>query len=486
MKRIQILMPFILMVITFMSCKEDAVINIKPVAAFKVATSTLEVGQSITFNDLSFDEDGEITKWEWNFGNGSNSVEQSPAISYNQAGEYNVVLTVWDNMNAQNVNNFSKLITVKEKSLSDETPEILWEYLAPAGFQDASPAVDKLGNIILGCDAKDTRGVYNIVVLDKTGKEKWKYASGDVVRSTPTVSDNGIFYIGSYDKKLYAFNPESSEPLSTFDTGATVKYSAPVVDSDGIVYYAGNKKLYAISADPTMTKIWEADCGGDTQSTPIIGENAIYVCANSGKIFAFNKSDGSKIWETSFGKSSSAAPALGNDGTIYLCGNTNDGGIVMAVNSLDGSIKWQVPGVAEYANSGIALDLNGHVYVGDNDGIFTCYDQETGDIVWSFRTQGNIRCTPAIMDNGNICFGDGAGYFYVLNQEGKSVYKEIKLGEQIYSSPVIGSDGIVYLCANVKTNQEPGKVYALKTNANGAQNTWSMRSGNFLRNGRLE
>jgi len=484
MKKITVLLFACLMAIT--ACKDEDKINIKPVAAFKATATTLEVGQSVTFNDLSFDEDGEISKWLWNFDNGSTSTEQNPTISYEQAGEYKVVLTVWDNLGVQNVNNFDKLITVKEKSLSDETPEILWEYLAPAGFQDASPAVDLQGNVILGCDAKDSRGIYNIVVLDKNGNEKWKYAAGDVVRSTPTVSDNGVFYIGSYDKNLYAFNPDSSEPLASFATGATVKYSAPVVDSDGTVYYAGNKKVYAISAAPAMQKIWEAACGGDTQSTPIIGENAIYVCANSGKVFAFNKADGQKLWETSFGKSCSAAPAMGENGSIYLCGNTNDGGIVMAVNSSDGSIKWQVPSVAEYANSGVAIDLEGHVYVGDNDGTMTCYDQATGEIVWSFKSQGKIRCTPAVMDNGNICFGDGAGYFYVLNQNGKPVYKEMKLGAEIYSSPVIGADGIVYMCANVETNQEPGKVYALKTNATGAQKTWAMRSGNFMWNGRLK
>lgn len=483
MKKVMLLLFTYLMVI--IACKDEDKINIKPVAAFKATASTLEVGQSVTFNDLSFDEDGEISKWEWNLGNGSTSSEQNPTIVYEQAGEYKVVLTVWDNLGAQNANNFDKLIIVKEKSLSDETPEILWEYLAPAGFQDASPAVDLDGNIILGCDAKDSRGIYNIVVLNKSGNEMWKYASGDVVRSTPTVADNGVFYIGSYDKNLYAFNANSSEPIATFATGATVKYSAPVVDVDGTVYYAGNKKLYAISAAPAMQKIWEAACEGDTQSTPIIGENAIYVCANSGNIFAFNKVDGQKLWETSFGKSSSAAPAMGENGIIYLCGNTNDGGIVMAVNSLDGNVIWQAPSIAEYANSGIALDLNGHVYVGDNDGTLTCYDQLSGDIVWTFKSQGKIRCTPAVLDNGNICFGDGAGYFYVLNQEGKPVYKEMKLGAEIYSSPVIGNDGIIYMCANVETNQEPGKVYALKTNATGTQNTWAMRSGNHLRNGRL-
>lgn len=38
-----------------------------------------------------------------------------------------------------------------------------------------------------------------------------------------------------------------------------------------------------------MTEKWNVDCGGDTQSTPVIGADAVYVCSNSGKLYAFDK-----------------------------------------------------------------------------------------------------------------------------------------------------------------------------------------------------
>lgn len=84
--------------------------------------------------------------------------------------------------------------------------------------------------------------------------------------------------------------------------------------------------------------------------------------------------------------------------------------------------------------------------------------------------------------NGNIYFGDGQGIFYVLNPNGKPVYKEIKLGTNIWSSPAIDKKGIIYVCADITKSSEPGKVFALRTNATGAQQTWSMRSGNAKRN----
>lgn len=362
--------------------------------------------------------------------------------------------------------------------------ELIWEYTTTTGFQDASLAVDNQGNIIFGCDANNSRGDYNIAVLNNNGEEQWTYKAGDVVRSTPAVADDGTFYIGSYDDNLYAFKAESSTILGTYDTNDNVKYTSPAVDTDGTVYYGGdNQKLCALSA-VSMSELWSADCGGDIQSPVVIGDDAVYVCNNSGKMLAFAKADGSKLWEIEYGASCTAAPALGEDGTIYMCGNTSDGGIVMAVNAADGTVKWQSPSVSKYDNSGIALDLSGRLYVGDSDGVMTCYSQSNGDMVWTFRSQGRIRCTPAITDNGNICFGDGAGYFYILNEEGKQVYKEVKLGNEIYSSPAIGSDGTVYICVNVETNQQPGRLCAFRTTATGAMKGWSMRGGNSLRNGR--
>lgn len=490
MKRIEILISFLLMTIMFMGCKDDETVNVKPVAAFKTSVTQLEEGQSLTFTDLSYDEDGEIVKWEWDFGNGQKSTDRNPIVTFNTIGEFNVVLSVYDNQGAMNANDFSKVITVKEKTQALESPQILWEYTAPAGFQVAAPAIDFEHNVIFGCDAKDSRGIYNVIVLNSDGKEKWKGIIGDVVRTTPTISDDGIFYLGSNDKYLYAFNTESNNYITRASVGTTVKYTAPVVDIDGTVYIAVNKKLYAFSASPDMKKLWEFDCQDVTQSSPIIGMDAIYVCSNSGNVYAVNKVNGSKIWETPFGKSCSAFQAMGKDGTLYICGNTETGGVVMALNSLDGSIKWQNSTVATFDQCGIVLDSDGRLFVGDNDGVLNCYQQNDGSLVWTFKSQSKIHSTPVVTDDGKICFGDGAGYFYVLNQEGKSAYKELKLGVDIWSNPLIGPDGLIYVCANVaegnNAHEKPGKVYALKITATGASNSWAMAGCNHLRNGRLE
>lgn len=237
----------------WISCSDDEKVNIKPVAAFKTSEVTIEEGQHVAFTDLSFDEDGQVTKWAWDFGNGVSSEEQSPTVEYTTAGEYTVTLSVWDNLGVQNANTFNKTITVKEKSTADMAPEIVWEFQTPCGFQDVSPAIDDNGNVFVGCDANNARGGQNIWVING-GIEVWHYSSGDVIRSSAAIADNGTVYIGSYDKNLYAFAAHSSDPLGKFDLGATAKFSCPAIDKDGTVYFSANRKLFAIHAAPGMTE----------------------------------------------------------------------------------------------------------------------------------------------------------------------------------------------------------------------------------------
>ena len=108
----------------WISCSDDEKVNIKPVAAFKTSEVTIEEGQHVAFTDLSFDEDGQVTKWAWDFGNGVSSEEQSPTVEYTTAGEYTVTLSVWDNLGVQNANTFNKTITVKEKSTADKQDKL--------------------------------------------------------------------------------------------------------------------------------------------------------------------------------------------------------------------------------------------------------------------------------------------------------------------------------------------------------------------------
>jgi photosystem II stability/assembly factor-like uncharacterized protein/PKD repeat protein len=67
--------------------------NQPPVASFNFAAT----GLTVNFTDSSFDPDGFIVSWLWNFGDGTTSTEQHPIHTYDTANTYIVSLTVTDN-----------------------------------------------------------------------------------------------------------------------------------------------------------------------------------------------------------------------------------------------------------------------------------------------------------------------------------------------------------------------------------------------------
>jgi len=84
--------------------------NYPPVANFSYVPENPTTADVINFTDLSYDLDGIIVNWAWNFGDGSYSYEQNPVHRYSDDGVYNVTLTVTDDDGA--MANITKQIIV--------------------------------------------------------------------------------------------------------------------------------------------------------------------------------------------------------------------------------------------------------------------------------------------------------------------------------------------------------------------------------------
>lgn len=85
-----------------------------PIASFIYTPKNPVVNQVITFNaSLSYDPDGKIVKYLWDFGDGSKAEGKVITHSYNEPGDYIVTLTVSDSEGAES--SASKIVKVLEK-----------------------------------------------------------------------------------------------------------------------------------------------------------------------------------------------------------------------------------------------------------------------------------------------------------------------------------------------------------------------------------
>ena len=80
-----------------------------------------------------------------------------------------------------------------------------------------------------------TKGI-NQTSKVKIGTPIWEFETGDKVFSSPAIGPDGMVYVGSVDKKLYAINGKSGVKLWEFETGAGVSDSSPAIGPDGTVY----------------------------------------------------------------------------------------------------------------------------------------------------------------------------------------------------------------------------------------------------------
>lgn len=131
------------------SCDITSEENQAPVVDFSWRPIHPTPGEIVVFSDLSYDYDGTINSWRWEFGDGFTSFRRNPEHSYKEPGKYTVTLQVTDDQGKQATK--ENMITV----VSSPPPEpkekryTLVVYVASDGHpvEDAKVTVDEDGGV---------------------------------------------------------------------------------------------------------------------------------------------------------------------------------------------------------------------------------------------------------------------------------------------------------------------------------------------------
>jgi PKD repeat protein len=213
------------------------VLNNSPIASFTTSTSSVNTTEAIFFDASdSFDVDGSIVGYSWNFGDGTTGTGASIQHGYSQDGTINVTLTVTDNDGA--TDSIHSIVTVWNRvpvASFTESAETLFSG-TPIRF-DASASYDPDGTIvsyswnfedgtistgmIVDHVYKDN-GVYSVIltVTDNDGSSGSINASKNVLNMAPvpvfTGSTNAVL-----QSEVSRFDASSSYDLD----GTIVVYS---------------------------------------------------------------------------------------------------------------------------------------------------------------------------------------------------------------------------------------------------------------------
>ncbi len=302
-----------------------------------------------------------------------------------------------------------------------------WSDLIPSGIEyKTAITLTQPGKYYLRCQARDQKGKVS----------KWS-------DNTEVACGYGIqkWFFTCYDQQL--------DDYGEFN-------ATPAIDDEGNIYI-GCSMGHIHSLRANGTERWRYSVDGEITSSIAIAPNGtIYACTREGSIYALN-SNGTLKWQRNLGNGVEivATPAIGQNSEIYIC-TLDDGLFAFSAN---GNQKW----VRNYifGLSSVAIDREHNLYVGSSEGYLFSLDT-FGDMRWDepFDAGDEIISSPAITSTGKICFGTQASdsNFIILNPDG-TVFKKVSLQGSISASPVIGTDGSIYIAT------EDGVLY--KLNANG-------------------
>ncbi|RLE39908.1 hypothetical protein DRZ77_03375, partial [Candidatus Woesearchaeota archaeon] len=201
--------------------------NVPPVANFSYLPLNPTTTDVIQFTDLSYDSDGSIVNWTWNFGDGNISYEQNPQHSYADDGIYNVMLTVRDD----------------DGATDSITKQIVVSNVPPVAANDtAITDEDTVVIINISGNDYDTDGTLNlssIVIINPTIHGNIIVNPNGTVKYTP----NPNYY--GYDEFNYTIEDDDgaiSNVANVFITILPVN-DAPIANDD---FVSLNEDSYAI------------------------------------------------------------------------------------------------------------------------------------------------------------------------------------------------------------------------------------------------
>ncbi len=216
------------------------------------------------------------------------------------------------------------------------------------------------------------------------------------------------------------------------------------------------------AVNPPLSVIWSFNLGFDSDSSPIIVNDVLYVGSNFG-IHALDASTGRELWRTHTNGFVKSAPAVA-DGVLYVGA---DDSRFYSMDIKDGAMKWIYKNAtAGYTSSPVVI--NNLAYTGSKDGSFYAFDVQSGEPSWQILTGKVIESSPA-MGDGVIVFGTDGGLIIAIDAATRKEKWRYDTGvSDILSSPLI-ADGSVFVGSN------DGNIYALNT-TNGALK-WKYSTG---------
>ena len=235
--------------------------------------------------------------------------------------------------------------------------------------------------------------------------------------------------------------------------------SSPILHGDKLfVAYDGFDKQFVTAFDKnTGETMWqrsrEINYGTDngdlkkaygTGSVIEVNGKDLLIYPSAIATIAYDPETGDAVWTAYHSGMNASARPIYEDGLVFII---NGMGAMVAVRP-DGTgdvtkthIDWSSQ--RSVAKKSSALVIDGNLYMNSDDGIVTCRNSKSGELIWQERIGGKYAASP-IFAGGNIyCFGMGGEVVVFRPGSEFNLTSESKIGDGFMASPAVVGNTLI-------------------------------------------
>lgn len=454
--------------------------KVSPILVDQSEKTELTLWEPVTFtlNDMFF-MGGDAQSVNWDFGDGTTSVELSPKHAYGTVGDkYTVSVTVtytdgttdtgsmditvvnykWDSINLES-GNYKGYVKVSNPVFSLDGKTMYIPTSTPAGHLFAIDvttgnikwvygidAITYGGGALIGDDGTiyqcvESKDIDNVHAINSDGTKKWSIKLDDKIGAFPALSADGtVLYCLTNAPTLYALNiVDGSIKWRVEKLDDSNKGCAVAVDKMGNIYAGTNAAIYSFTS--SGNERWN----GKNIAFKITERGAfalhgdcLYATTLDKGLISVNMTTGEKNWDYKNTGGNAYFPIVDKNGVIYFTEKGVSGKALVYAVEPTGSLKWSKDIASVLTYNGAALSAEGLLFLGNSG----------GKKVWKLDTN----------DNGELT--------------------EVRnIGQNIMAGVTIGTDKRLYF-GTIGSNNI-GSIKAVAINASPELSSWSMRGGDL-------
>jgi outer membrane protein assembly factor BamB len=281
----------------------------------------------------------------------------------------------------------------------------------------------------------------------------WKYPTKGAVMSSPSI-ENGVVYVGSQDKNIYAINAWTGALVWSYPTGGTIESSAAVANGK---VYIGSDDGYVYCNDASHGNLlWRTFVNGGLpktygsavmlRSSPAVVGNTVYIGSVDGNLYALDANGGGILWKFTTQGPIICSPTVA-DGAVYVTAEEPAAGALYKVDADSGTQVWkrQLEYQQQFTGGtdmgGTATVANGMVFCSTNLRNYFGVNAATGDIVWTFTNPDATEfiVSAPIYLNGQLFVIDKFDIACLNATTGTKLWSSYS-GDELYVSPSYADD----------------------------------------------